>query len=61
MTSQKKKMGRPTENPKNHQTRIRMTQDEWDRLDYCAKSMNLTKTDVINMSILKLFEEIQAE
>lgn len=43
----KKKMGRPTTNPKVHQTRIRMTNDEWEALNFCAKKTGKTKTDIV--------------
>lgn len=54
----KKKMGRPTDNPKKYQTRIRMTEEEKQTLEFCADKLNKTKTDIINMGVKKVFEEI---
>lgn len=54
----KKKMGRPTNNPKKYQTRIRMTEEEKLRLEFCSNKLNKTKTDIINMGVKKVFEEI---
>jgi uncharacterized protein (DUF1778 family) len=45
------KIGRPTENPKTIQTRIRMTQDESDMLKECAEVLQKTKTDIVIMGI----------
>ncbi|MDU1316098.1 hypothetical protein [Anaerococcus hydrogenalis] len=55
----KKKMGRPTDNPKKYQTRIRMTEEEKQILEFCADKSNKTKTDIINMGVKKVFEEIK--
>lgn len=54
----KKKMGRPTDNPKKYQTRIRMTEEEKQTLEFCANKLNKTKTDIINIGVEKVFEEI---
>ena len=59
MEATKKKMGRPTENPKNIQTRIRMTEEEAKKLEYCAKEKNMTKTDVIILGIEKVYTELK--
>lgn len=53
------KLGRPTDNPKNIQARIRMTQDEADMLNKCAEKLNMTKTDVIVKGIKLVFESIK--
>lgn len=52
------KMGRPTEDPKTVQTRIRMTKGQADMLNACAEALNKTKTDVIVMGIEKVHAEI---
>ncbi|WP_455631573.1 hypothetical protein [Megamonas sp.] len=54
-----KKMGRPTENPKIIQTRIRMTKDEANMLNECASKLGKTKTDIIIMGIQKIYQEIK--
>lgn len=53
-----KKMGRPTDNPKKHDTRIRMTDEDVQILNYCAEKTGMTKTDVIRVGIRKVYEEI---
>lgn len=56
---QQKKMGRPTTEPKNHQTRIRMSDDDIERLEFCCQKTGLSKADVIREGIRKVYEEIK--
>lgn len=53
------KMGRPTENPRTVQTRIRMNQQESEKLEYCAKKLNKSKTDIVVLGIEKVYSEIK--
>lgn len=53
-----KKMGRPTQDPKKNQTRIRMTDEEVAKLNYCSEKLSISKTDVINMGIDKVYKEL---
>lgn len=54
-----KKMGRPTEEPKNINTRIRMSAKDAEMLEYCSKETGMTKTDVIRLGIQKVYESIK--
>lgn len=54
-----KKMGRPTENPKCNNTRIRMTDDEVEMLKICCQRTGLSKSDVIRLGLKKVYEEIK--
>lgn len=54
-----KKMGRPTEEPKNINTRIRMSVKDAEMLEYCSKETGMTKTDVIRLGIQKVYESIK--
>lgn len=51
--------GRPTNNPRTVQTRIRMTQEEADMLNECANALQTTKTDVVIMGIRKVHADIK--
>lgn len=53
-----KKLGRPSLNPKIVQKRVRMTREEADKLEFCAKKRNITQTDVINLGIDKVYQEL---
>ena len=45
-------MGRPkTDNPKNYSTRIRLDKKTAEKLEFCAKEKNTTKSDVIREGI----------
>lgn len=54
-------MGRPTDDPKVHQTRIRMTQSEWEMLNYCAEALGTTKTDIVNQGIENIYKKIKTQ
>lgn len=55
----KSKMGRPTDDPKVHQTRIRMTQHEWEMLNFCAETLGKTKTDIVVNGIENIYKIIK--
>jgi len=50
------KMGRPTDDPKPHNTRIRMSDSDLEKLDYCAKVLGLTKADIIRQGIDHMYD-----
>ncbi len=58
MSVEKKKMGRPTDNPKGNYTGIRLSDDENKKLDFCMKETGMTKTDVIRKGIDLVYKEI---
>ena len=51
--------GRPTDNPKNQGYRLRMTEDEFKMLDFCCKTLNMTKADVIRQGIKEMYQKAQ--
>ena len=54
-----KKIGRPTNEPKNNVLQIR-TSDEFTRkLDFCCEHTNMTKADVIRLGVEKVYEELK--
>lgn len=53
------KIGRPpAKNPKDIQTRIRMTKKEADMLERCAKHFNTTKTEIVIRGIQQVYTSI---
>lgn len=56
---QPKKMGRPTENPRIHNCRIRMSDVEWNTLDKCCELTGLNKADVIRKGINMVYDSIK--
>lgn len=53
------KMGRPTNNPRVIQTRIRMSEAEAAMLEECAKALNKTKTEIVITGIKKVYADIK--
>ncbi len=51
--------GRPTSNPKTLNTRIRMSQEDIDKLDYCCKITGKVKSEIIREGINKVYNELK--
>ncbi len=52
-------VGRPTDDPKNLNTRIRLSKSDIEKLDYCTGKLDLKKSEVIRMGINKVYEELR--
>lgn len=48
----------PSKNPRCNDTRIRLTDDERNKLDYCSKVTGMTKADVIRKGIDLVYNEV---
>jgi len=48
-----------TKESQKNDTRIRMTDDEVKMLNYCCEKTGLNKTEVINLGIRKVYEEVK--
>lgn len=53
-----KKGQKLTDNPKNVRLDLRLTKQEADDLQYCAEKLNVSRTDVINIGVSRVKEEI---
>lgn len=51
--------GRPTDDPKNLNTRIRLSQNDIDKLEYCCKKTGKKKSEIIREGIDKVYNEIK--
>ncbi len=49
--------GRPTDDPKRHETRIRMSDADVEILAECCRITGKTKTDVIREGIREVYEK----
>lgn len=49
--------GRPTDDPKKNQYKVRLTDGENEMLNYACKVLGLTKADVIRRGIKTTYEE----
>jgi uncharacterized protein (DUF1778 family) len=56
---EKKKMGRPTDNPKTEQIKIRATKEDKKLLENCCEKLNKTQYDVIMTGIKSVYDEIK--
>lgn len=57
----KKKMGRPTENPKTERIGIRITKRDLEILEYCSNILGVSRADVIAKGIRKVYEELKED
>lgn len=55
------KKGRPTSDPKNKFLKIRVSQNDLDRLSYVAEKTDISKTDVIRKGINLQYEELKGK
>lgn len=51
--------GRPTDDPKKHETRIRMSDEDVRILEICCKMTGMTKADVIRQGIREVYEKLR--
>lgn len=51
--------GRPTQDPKKHETRIRMSDEDVRLLNICCEKTGLNKADVIRRGIREVYEKIK--
>lgn len=54
-----KKIGRPTTNPKENYTGIRLSNDELEKIKFCMDKTGMTKTGVIRAGIQLVYEQIK--
>lgn len=55
----KKKMGRPTADPKKLCTRIRLSEADIKMLEYCSGKCGKPKSEIIRQGIRKIYDEIK--
>ena len=54
-----KNMGRPTTNPKELSTRIRLSHEDVDMLESCSKKLGMTKAEVIRKGIKMVYDNLK--
>lgn len=52
-------MGRPTDNPKKHETRTRMSDDDVFKLNEISRKLSITKSDAIRKGIEMLYKSLK--
>lgn len=51
--------GRPTDDPKKYETRIRMSEEDLRLLEYCCKATGRTKAEIIREGIREVCAKIK--
>lgn len=54
-----KRMGRPTESPKNKLLQVRLDSETMQKLDTCAKYENTTRSEIVRKGINEVFDDIK--
>ena len=52
-------MGRPTDNPKDISLKVRLDKETAERLDECAKKLEVSKAEVIRRGIHKVHDDLK--
>lgn len=52
-------IGRPTDDPKTLNTRIRLSQEDVERLNYCSEMTGKTKSEIIREGIKVLYDGLK--
>ena len=56
---EKKKRGRPTDNPKEYRKSYRLSNDDMQKMQACNEKTGMTETDIIRRGIDKVYQETQ--
>lgn len=54
-----KKMGRPTDSPKDTTLKIRMDKDSLEKLEFCSEKLSVSRAEVIRSSIRKTYDDLK--
>jgi predicted DNA-binding protein len=52
-------IGRPTDDPKTLNTRVRLSQEDVDRLNYCSEVTGKTKAEIIRDGIKAIYNGLK--
>ena len=53
--------GRPTNEPKGHRERFRLSDDDMEKLHVCIEHTGMTKTDIIRKGIDLVYKEVSEQ
>ena len=54
---EKKKMGRPTDNPKNYRESFRLSETDMGKIKFCMEKTGMSKTEIIRMGINEVYNK----
>ncbi len=52
-------MGRPTDNPKDTSLKVRLDKASAEKLDECAKELDVSKAEVVRRGIHKVHDDLK--
>ena len=55
----KKKMGRPTDNPKDTSIRFRVDSDTVAKLSECSEKLKMSKSEVLRLGVKKVHDDLK--
>ena len=55
---EKKRMGRPTDTPKNNRESFRLSDEDMTKLRFCMEKTDMSKTDIVRKGIELVYQEI---
>jgi len=55
----KKKIGRPTKNPKNTMFRVRLDNEHMDKLNKSAEALDTSRSEVVRKGIDKVYDDLK--
>ncbi len=58
---EKKKMGRPTDNPRGERLGFRISEEEGRMLEYCMRNSDMSKSDILRLGIRKVYEGMKKD
>lgn len=53
-----KKMGRPTDNPKDISLKVRLDKDTAEKLDECIRILEVSKAEVVRQGVQKVHDDL---
>lgn len=53
-----KKIGRPTDAPKNKTIKFRIDDETDKKLEYCSKELNESKSEILRKGVCKLYDDL---
>lgn len=56
---ERKKMGRPTDNPRGERLGFRISEEESEMIKYCMENSDMSKSDISRLGIRKVYEEVK--
>lgn len=56
---EKKRTGRPTDNPKSHRESFRLSDEDMQKIRFCMEKTGLTKTDIIRKGIDGIYKGLK--